>query len=149
MPRIKLKGRRWSPAEGGGGSGGGGGCAQGRHTGGGGCNSTNGFIHLYCIFRSAQDVYLFLLDILQAALETGYLRDACVARIDELERLRGDGRNVYQVPEGATHATQLIVRDVANVFLPLPSDLLANLGNWREQVVNMLVNLPEHFNSSQ
>jgi len=61
----------------------------------------------------------------------------------------GDGRNFYQVPEGAAHASQLIIRDVDNVFLPSPSDLLANLGNCREQVVNMLFNLPEHFSSSQ
>ena len=100
-----------------------------------GCDSTNGFIHP-CIFRSAQDVYL----------ETGYLRVACDASIAELGRLPRDGRNFYQLLEGAA---QLIVRDVDNVFLPSPSDLLANLSNCRKQVVNMLFNLLVHFNSSQ
>ena len=31
-------------------------------------------------------------------------------------------------------ATQLVVGDVDDVFLPSPSDLLANLSNCREQV---------------
>merc|ERR1719153_1548998 len=106
-------------------------------------------------------VYLFLLDVSRAALETGYLRTFCDSLIDELDKLPGDGRTqvgfityhrtiqFYQLAEGATQATQLIVGDVDDVFLPSPSDLLANLNNCREQVVNMLTDLPELFNGSQ
>jgi len=106
-------------------------------------------------------VYLFLLDVSRAALETGYLRSFCDSLIDELDKLPGDGRTqvgfityhrtiqFYQLAEGATQATQLIVGDVDDVFLPSPSDLLANLSNCREQVVNMLTDLPELFNGSQ
>jgi len=106
-------------------------------------------------------VYLFLLDVSRAALETGYLRTFCDSLIDELDKLPGDGRTqvgfityhrtiqFYQLAEGATQATQLIVGDVDDVFLPSPSDLLANLSNCREQVVNMLTDLPELFNGSQ
>merc|ERR1719402_1691887 len=106
-------------------------------------------------------VYLFLLDVSRAALETGYLRTFCDTLMDELDKLPGDGRTqvgfityhrtlqFYQLAEGATQATQLIVGDVDDVFLPSPSDLLANLSNCREQVVNMLTDLPELFNGSQ
>merc|ERR1719339_685751 len=106
-------------------------------------------------------VYLFLLDVSRAALETGYLRTFCDTLMDELDRLPGDGRTqvgfityhrtlqFYQLAEGATQATQLIVGDVDDVFLPSPSDLLANLSNCREQVVSMLTDLPELFNGSQ
>jgi protein transport protein SEC24 len=102
-------------------------------------------------------VYLFLLDVSRATLESGYLRAACDALIDELDKLPGDGRTqvgfitfhrtlqFYQLPEGAAHITQLIVGDVDDVFLPSPTDLLANLSNCREQVVNMLSELPELF----
>ena len=37
-------------------------------------------------------VYLFLLDVSRAALETGYLRTFCDSLIDELDKLPGDGR---------------------------------------------------------
>lgn len=106
-------------------------------------------------------VYLFLLDVSRAALETGYLRTFCDTLMDELDKLPGDGRTqvgfityhrtlqFYQLAEGATQATQLIVGDVDDVFLPSPSDLLANLSNCRDQVVSMLTDLPELFNGSQ
>lgn len=106
-------------------------------------------------------VYLFLLDVSRAALETGYLRTFCDSLIDELDKLPGDGRTqvgfityhrtlqFYQMGEGSSQATQLIVGDVDDVFLPSPSDLLANLSNCREQIVNMLSDLPELFNGSQ
>ena len=37
-------------------------------------------------------VYLFLLDVSRAALETGYLRTFCDTLMDELDKLPGDGR---------------------------------------------------------
>jgi len=106
-------------------------------------------------------VYLFLLDVSRAALETGYLRTFCDCLMDELDKLPGDSRTqvgfityhrtiqFYQLAEGATQATQLIVGDVDDVFLPSPTDLLANLSTCREQVVSMLTDLPELFNGSQ
>jgi len=106
-------------------------------------------------------VYLFLLDVSRAALETGYLRSFCDSLIDELDKLPGDGRTqvglityhrtiqFYQLPEGSSQATQLVVGDVDDVFLPSPTDLLANLSNCREQIINMLSDLPELFNGSQ
>ena len=54
----------------------------------------------------------------------------------------------YQIVEGASQPTQLIVGDIDDVFLPSPSDLLANLNNCREQISTMLTDLPELFNGS-
>ena len=50
--------------------------------------------------------------------------------------------------QGSSQPTQLVVGDIDDVFLPSPSDLLANLTNCREQIANMLTDLPELFNGS-
>jgi len=106
-------------------------------------------------------VYLFLLDVSRQALETGYLRNFCDTLGEELDKLPGDGRTqvgfitfhrtlqFYQITEGSSQATQLVVGDVDDVFLPSPTDLLANLTTCKEQITNMLNDLPELFNGSQ
>jgi len=106
-------------------------------------------------------VYLFLLDTSRQALETGYLRNFCDTLVDELEKLPGDSRTqvgfitfnrtlqFYQIAEGSSQATQLVVGDLEDVFLPSPSDLLINLANCKEQLSNMLSELPELFNGCQ
>ena len=106
-------------------------------------------------------VYLFLLDVSRQALETGYLRNFCDTLGEELEKLPGDGRTqvgfityhrtlqFYQISEGSSQATQLVVGDLEDVFLPSPTDLLANLTTCKEQISNMLTDLPELFNGSQ
>jgi len=105
-------------------------------------------------------VYLFLLDTSRQALDTGYLRSVCDTLSEELEKLPGDARTqvgfitfnrtlqFYLFPENATQATQLVVGDVDDVFLPSPCDLLANLVNCKQQITQMLTELPEMFNGS-
>jgi protein transport protein SEC24 len=105
-------------------------------------------------------VYLFLLDTSKQALDTGYLRSVCDTLVEELDKLPGDSRTqigfitynrslqFYVFPEGASQATQLVVGDVDDVFLPTPCDLLANLANCRQQITQMLTELPEMFNGS-
>jgi len=106
-------------------------------------------------------VYLFLLDVSRQALESGYLRNFCDTLGEELDKLPGDGRTqvgfityhrtlqFYQISEGSSQATQLVVGDLEDVFLPSPTDLLANLVTCKEQITNMLTDLPELFNGSQ
>merc|ERR1719422_1243735 len=106
-------------------------------------------------------VYLFLLDVSRQALESGYLRNFCDTLGEELDKLPGDGRTqvgfityhrtlqFYQISEGSSQATQLVVGDLDDVFLPSPTDLLANLVTCKEQITNMLTDLPELFNGSQ
>merc|ERR1719412_762463 len=80
-------------------------------------------------------VYLFLLDTSKQALDTGYLRSVCDTLVEELDKLPGDSRTqigfitynrtlqFYVFPEGASQATQLVVGDVDDVFLPTPGDV--------------------------
>jgi len=105
-------------------------------------------------------VYVFLLDVSRQALETGYLRNFCDTLAEELDKLPGDARTqigfityhrtlqFYQIVEGSSQPTQLIVGDIDDVFLPSPSDLLPNLNSCKEQISNMLTDLPELFNGS-
>lgn len=105
-------------------------------------------------------VYLFLLDVSRQALETGYLRNFCDTLAEELDKLPGDARTqigfityhrtlqFYQIVEGSSQPTQLVVGDIDDVFLPSPSDLLPNLNSCKEQISNMLTDLPELFNGS-
>merc|ERR1719336_2185278 len=91
-------------------------------------------------------VYLFLLDVSRQALETGYLRNFCDTLAEELDKLPGDARTqigfityhrtlqFYQIVEGSSQPTQLIVGDIDDVFLPSPSDLLPNLNSCKEQI---------------
>jgi len=106
-------------------------------------------------------VYLFLLDTSRQALECGYLRNFCDILLDELDKLPGDGRTqvgfitfnrtlqFYMIPEGASQASQMVVGDIEDVFLPSPTDLLVNLQSCKEQIVQMLTELPELFNGCQ
>ncbi|XP_023336765.1 protein transport protein Sec24A, partial [Eurytemora carolleeae] len=106
-------------------------------------------------------VYLFLLDVSRQALESGYLRNFCDILLDELDKLPGDSRtqvgfitydrtlHFYMIPDGASQASQLIVGDVDDIFLPSPSDLLVNLQACKQQITEMLTDLPELFNGSQ
>jgi len=106
-------------------------------------------------------VYIFLLDVSRQALECGYLRNFCDTLCEELDKLPGDGRTqvgfityhrtlqFYQITEGSSQPTQLVVGDIDDVFLPCPTDLLANLANCHDQISNMLTDLPELFNGSQ
>merc|ERR1719322_264742 len=105
-------------------------------------------------------VYVFLLDVSRQALETGYLRNFCDTLAEELDKLPGDARTqigfityhrtlqFYQIVEGSSQPTQLVVGDIDDVFLPSPSDLLPNLNSCKEQISNMLTDLPELFNGS-
>merc|ERR1719394_1500145 len=105
-------------------------------------------------------VYVFLLDVSRQAVETGYVKAFCDSLLEELDKLPGDARTqigfityhrtlqFYQIVEGSSQPTQLIVGDIDDVFLPSPSDLLPNLNSCKEQISNMLTDLPELFNGS-
>ncbi|GLG97128.1 Protein transport protein Sec24B [Gryllus bimaculatus] len=105
-------------------------------------------------------VYLFVLDVSQLAVESGYLQIFCDVLLDELDRLPGDGRtqigfitfdsnvHFYNLAEGLSQPQQMIVLDTDDVFLPCPDNLLVNLAESRELVRDLLQQLPQKFQSS-
>lgn len=105
-------------------------------------------------------VYLFLLDVSRLAVESGYLQLVCETILSELESLPGDGRtsvgfitydssvHFYSLAEGLSAPQQMVVMDIEDVFLPCPENLLANLGERKELVQNLLHLLPSKFSET-
>jgi len=102
-------------------------------------------------------VYLFLLDVTHAAVESGYLSVFCDTLLEELDRLPGDGRtqvgfitydesvHFYDLSEGLAQPRMIVVSDVEDVFLPTPDGLLVNLAESRDLVQDLLTQLPGWF----
>ncbi|XP_026286720.1 protein transport protein Sec24A isoform X1 [Frankliniella occidentalis] len=105
-------------------------------------------------------VYLFLLDVSRLAVESGYLQLVCETLLSELDRLPGDGRtsvgfitydssiHFYSLAEGLSAPQQMVVMDIDDVFLPCPENLLANRGERKELIQNLLLMLPTKFSET-
>lgn len=106
-------------------------------------------------------MYLYLLDVSHAALETGYLKLFCDVLLDELEKVPGDSRtqigfitydssvHFYNLADNLNQPHQLIVSDIEDIFLPCPNDLLVNLNESKRLVIELLEQLPTKFNNTQ
>lgn len=105
-------------------------------------------------------VYLYLLDVSRAAVESGYLHSFCEVLSGELASLPGDARtqigfiaynsalHFYSLAEGLSRPQELLVLDVDDVFLPCPDNLLVNLHDRADLVTDLLAQLPTHFNGT-
>ncbi|KAK5643088.1 hypothetical protein RI129_006933 [Pyrocoelia pectoralis] len=105
-------------------------------------------------------VYLFLLDVSHAAIESGYLHTFCNVLTACLSDLPGDARtqvgfiaynsalHFYSLAEGLNQPHEMIVLDVDDVFLPCPDNLVVNLLERKELVTDLLAQLPTRFLSS-
>ncbi|EFX84798.1 hypothetical protein DAPPUDRAFT_209148 [Daphnia pulex] len=105
-------------------------------------------------------VYLYLLDVSHAAVETGYLKLFCDVLLEELEKIPGDTRTqigvitfdssvqFYNLAENLNQPRQLVVSDIDDIFLPCPNDLLVNLNESKRLVIELLEQLPLKFNNT-
>ncbi len=105
-------------------------------------------------------VYLYLLDVSHAAVETGYLKLFCDVLLEELEKIPGDTRTqigvitfdssvqFYNLAENLNQPHQLVVSDIDDIFLPCPNDLLVNLNESKRLVIELLEQLPLKFNNT-
>ncbi|XP_073951009.1 protein transport protein Sec24A-like [Choristoneura fumiferana] len=95
-------------------------------------------------------VYLFLFDVSQLAMDSGYLQVVCDTLKANLDGLPGDARtqvgficydahvHYYNMSEGLTRPKEMTVLDIDDIFLPSPESLLVNLGERRELVKELL-----------
>ncbi|GIY28448.1 protein transport protein Sec24B [Caerostris darwini] len=102
-------------------------------------------------------VYLFLLDVSHAAVETGYLETFCKVMLENLDDLPGDSRmrigfitfdgsiHFYNLGEGLNQPHMLVVSDIEDVFLPSPDNLLVNIHESKSLITDLLTDLPKRF----
>ncbi|KAF5285626.1 hypothetical protein FQR65_LT13107 [Abscondita terminalis] len=105
-------------------------------------------------------VYLFLLDVSHAAVESGYIHTFCNVLTSSLGNLPGDARtqvgfiaynsalHFYSLAEGLNQPHEMTVLDIDDMFLPCPDNLIVNLQERKELILDLLAQLPTRFNNS-
>ncbi|KAF4564728.1 COPII subunit [Pleurotus pulmonarius] len=96
-------------------------------------------------------VYVFLIDVSHAAVQSGMVATATRTILENLDRIPDeDGRTkisiicydtslyFFSIPPGSADSTMLVVADVEDVFLPKPTDLLVNLVECRQSLETLL-----------
>ncbi|KAI5804388.1 hypothetical protein EDC01DRAFT_720836 [Geopyxis carbonaria] len=107
-------------------------------------------------------VYLFLLDVSFAAVNCGLLATAARTILESLDRIPNEDRRTrlgficvdsslhyFSIPRESTEPNMLVVSDLEEPFLPLPTDLLVPLAECREGIENLLGKLQDMFQHTQ
>jgi protein transport protein SEC24 len=106
-------------------------------------------------------VYVFVLDVSQNAVASGMLATAASTIKACLNELPGQGRtqigfvaydsavHFFNLKSTLSQPQMLTVPDLSELFLPLPDDLLVNLGESREVVDALLDALPTMFQQTR
>ncbi|KAL7422116.1 COPII subunit [Cryptotrichosporon argae] len=103
-------------------------------------------------------VYCFVIDVSQAAIQSGMVATAARTILESLDTIpNADSRtkvafiavsdrlHFFSLPAGEQEASMLVVPDLADVFLPKPVDLLVNLAESRPAIENLLGKLSDMF----
>lgn len=105
--------------------------------------------------------YVFLIDVSYHAVSTGMLHTVAHTLRAALPSLPGDDRtqvslicydsavHFFNLGAGLSVPQMVTVADIADVFLPLPDDLLVNLSESKELVDALLERLPAMFAGTQ
>ncbi|KAM9835223.1 protein transport protein Sec24B [Syngnathus typhle] len=106
-------------------------------------------------------VYLFVLDVSQSAVESGYLKYFCESLLENLNKLPGDSRtkvgfltfdssvHFYNLQEGLSQPQMLVVTDIDDVFVPSHDSLMVNWKESEELIKDLLTSLPAMFSQSR
>jgi len=107
-------------------------------------------------------VYVFLIDVSHAAVQSGMLAVATRTILECLDRIpNGDNRtkiafigfdvalHFFSITPTSTEPNMLVVSDVDDVFLPKPSDLLVNLTEARAGIEVLMDKMQTLFAESQ
>ncbi|ROW15749.1 hypothetical protein VPNG_02041 [Cytospora leucostoma] len=110
-------------------------------------------------------VYLFLFDVSYAAVSTGLLATSARTILDSLDRIPNADRRTrlgfiavdsslhyFSVPKDADEngeTNMLVVSDLDEPFLPVPTELLVTLTESRQSIENFLTKLPDMFVNNQ
>lgn len=110
-------------------------------------------------------VYLFLFDVSYAAVSTGLLATSARTILDSLDRIPNADRRTrlgfvavdsslhyFSVPKDSEEngeTNMLVVSDLEEPFLPVPTELLVPLTESRQSIENFLAKLPDMFVNNQ
>ena len=115
----------------------------------------------YMVRPPQAPVYVFVIDVSVAAVQSGMLQ-TCVDTIKaQLDALPGSPRtqvgfvtfdktvHFYNLNKDLNQPQMMVVNPLGDLFLPVPDDLLVNLSESREVVDTLLESLPAMFASTQ
>ena len=110
-------------------------------------------------------VYLFLFDVSYASVSTGLLATSARTILDSLDRIPNADRRTrlgfvavdsslhyFSVPKDSDEngeTNMLVVSDLDEPFLPVPTELLVPLTESRQSIENFLTKLPDMFINNQ
>ncbi|CAN8105006.1 unnamed protein product [Discula destructiva] len=110
-------------------------------------------------------VYLFLFDVSYAAVSTGLLATSARTILDSLNRIPNADRRTrlgfiavdsslhyFSIPKDTDEngeTNMLVVSDLDEPFLPVPTELLVPLTECRQSIENFLAKLPDMFVNNQ
>lgn len=110
-------------------------------------------------------VYLFLFDVSYGAVANGLIATAARTILDSLNRIPNADRRTklafmavdsslhyFSIPKDEdenAETNMLVVSDLDEPFLPVPTDLLAPLAESRQNIEKLLQKLPEMFQNNQ
>ncbi|KZV95863.1 putative ER to Golgi transport-related protein [Exidia glandulosa HHB12029] len=108
-------------------------------------------------------VYVFLIDVSHAAVQSGMVATATRTILESLDRIPNDDNRTrisliafdtalyfFSLTPGSTETSMLVVSDIDDVFLPKPNDqLVLNLTESRAAVETLLGRLQEMFQDTQ
>lgn len=115
----------------------------------------------YMVRPPQAPAYIFVIDVSYSAIQSGMLATAARTILDSLDRLPNtDNRtsvgiitvdsslHFYNLNANLAEPQMLVVSDLDDVYLPQPTDLLANLTKSMQPLKALLEKLPDMFKDS-
>ncbi|EMD35607.1 CPII coat sec24 protein [Gelatoporia subvermispora B] len=112
----------------------------------------------YMIRAPQPAVYIFLIDVSHAAIQSGMVATATRTILENLDRIPNEENRAkvaiiafdvslyfFSLPPGSSESSMLVVSDIDDVFLPKPTDLLVNLTESRPALEALLGRLGDMF----
>ncbi|XP_014251110.1 protein transport protein Sec24A [Cimex lectularius] len=104
--------------------------------------------------------YVFVIDVSQLGVQSGYLQTFCECLLSQLEALPGDSRtsvafitfdstvHYYSLADTQAQPHQMVIVDIDDMFVPCPENLLVNLSECLGLVRDLLRELPTKYQES-
>ncbi|KAK9711638.1 COPII subunit [Basidiobolus ranarum] len=115
----------------------------------------------YMVRAPQPPVYLFLIDVSHTAVQSGMVATAARTILESLDRIPDEEKRAkvgfitydsalhfYNLNNELSEPQMLVVSDLEDPFIPMPNDLLVNLGEGRHIVESLLSRLGEMFKST-